>query len=157
MQNKKKDIIRFMVYMKNGISYAVSMIIILILIYNKLCDHQVISTDGLIKMVVWTVGAVFMFNLLFTRFIIKKWNFMTRLTIFMVSICLYEGAGFYWLRNFIRKSAIFQWIVFTGIVFAIYLFCIVIYRKYSKRQGEIYTQALQEYQKKRSIQNDLNR
>ena len=157
MKKNKKDIIHFMVYMRNGTSYAVSLFLFLILIYNKLCGHQTISTDGLIKMMVWTVGAVFMFNLLFTRFIIKKWNFMTRLTIFMVSICLYEGVGFYWLRDFIRKGAIFQWLVFTGIVFAIYLFCIVLYRKYSKRQGEIYTQALQQYQQKRSIQNDLNR
>lgn len=152
MQNCKKDIIHFMVYMRNGIAYAVSWFFILILIYNKLCNHQIISTDGLIKMMVWTVGAVFVFNLLFTRFIIKKWNFMTRLTIFMISICLYEGAGFYWLRVFIRKGAIFQWMAFTVIVFAIYLLCIVIYRKYSKRQGEIYTQALQQYQQKRSIQ-----
>ena len=153
MHNSKKNIIQFMVYMRNGIAYTVSCFFILILIYNKLCNHQVISTDGLIKMMVWTVGAVLMFNLLFTRFIIKKWSFMTRLIIFMVSICLYEGAGFYWLRVFIRKGAKFQWMVFTGIVFAIYLFCIVLYRKYSKRQGEIYTQALQQYQRKRSIQN----
>lgn len=153
MQNCKKDIIQFMVHMRNGVAYAVSCFFILILIYNKLCNHQAISTDGLIKMMVWTIGAVFMFNLLFTRFIIKKWNFMTRLTIFMVSICLYEGAGFYWLRVFIRKGAIFQWMVFTGIVFAIYLFCVIIYRKYSKRQGEIYTRALRQYQQERSVQN----
>ena len=153
MHNSKKNIIQFMVYMRNGIAYAVTWFFILILIYNKLCNHQAISTDGLIKMMVWIAGAVFMFNLLFTRFIIKKWNFMTRLTIFMVSICMYEGAGFYWLRVFNHKGAVFQWMVFNGIVLAIYLLCIVIYRRYSKRQGEIYTQALQQYQQKRCIQN----
>ena len=152
MKNRKKDIIQFMMWMGNGAAYAVSCFLILLLIYNKLCNHQAISTDGLIKMMVWAVGAVFLFNLLFTRHIIKKWNFMTRLTIFMVSICLYEGVGFYWLRVFIRKDAVFQWLAFIGIVFALYLICIAIYWKYSKKQGEIYTQALQQYQQERSTQ-----
>lgn len=152
MKNSKKDIIQFMIWMGNGVAYAVSCFLVLLLIYNKLCNHQAISTDGLIKMMVWAVGAVFIFNLLFTRFIIKKWNFMARLTIFMVSICLYEGAGFYWLRVFIRKDAVLQWLAFIGIVFALYLICVVIYLKYSKKQGEIYTQALRQYQKTRSIE-----
>lgn len=154
MRNHKKDFLHFMVWMRNGISYSVSWFLILLLIYNKLCNHETISTDGLIKMVAWTVGAVFIFNLLFTRFIIKKWNFMTRLTIFMVSICLYEGAGFYWLRIFIRKDAAFEWLAFIGIVFVLYLICILIYQKHSKKQGEIYTQALQQYQQKRSMRNE---
>lgn len=152
MKNSKKDIIQFMIWMGNGVAYAVSCFLILLLIYNKLCNHQAISTDALIKMMVWAVGAVFIFNLLFTRFIIKKWNFMARLTIFMVSICLYEGAGFYWLRVFIRKDAVLQWLAFIGIVFVLYLICVVIYLKYSKKQGEIYTQALRQYQKTRSIE-----
>lgn len=153
MQNYKKDFFHFMVWMRNGIAYTVSWFLILLLIYNKLRNHQAISTDALTKMVVWTVGAVFIFNLLFTRFIIKKWNFMTRLTVFMISICLYEGAGFYWLRIFIHKDAVFEWLVLIGIILVLYLICILIYQKYSKKQGEIYTQALQQYQQKRSMQN----
>ena len=153
MENHNRNFFAFMVWMRNGVAYAVSWFLILLLIYNKLCNHSAVSTDGLIKMVVWTVGAVFIFNLLFTRFIIKRWNFMTRLTIFMITICLYEGAGFYWLGNFVRKDATFEWLVFIGIVFVLYLICIAIYQKHSKKQGEIYTQALQQYQQKRSIQN----
>ena len=153
MQNWKNDIIKFTVYMINGIAHAVSWFLILILIYNKLCNHQAISTDALMKMIIWTVGAVFIFNIMFTRFIIKKWNFMKRLTIFMVSICLYEGAGFYWLKVFVRKGAVYQWLAFVGIVFVLYLICALIFRKYSKIQGEIYTQALQKYQQTRSMEN----
>lgn len=154
MKNHKKNFISFMTSMKNGIAYAVSWILILLLIYHKLCGHPAISTDGLMKMVVWTVGAVFLFNLLFTRFIIKKWSFMTRLTIFVVSICFYEGAGFYWLRGFIQKDGTFRWLVFVGIVFALYLICILIYQRYSQKQGERYTQALRQYQQKRSMHNE---
>ena len=153
MKNRNKNLIQFMVWMRNGVAYAVSWFLILLLIYNKLCGHKAISTDGLIKMIVWTIGAVFLFNLLFTRFIIKKWNFITRLTIFMTSICLYEGAGFYWLREFIRKDMEFRWLAFVGIIFILYFICIVIYQKYSKNQGEIYTRALQQYQQERGMQN----
>ena len=153
MQKQKIDFIHFMIWMRNGIAFAVSWVLFLLLIYHKLCDHQVISTDGLIKIMVWTVGAVFLFNLLFTRFVIKKWNFITRLTVFMVSICLYEGAGFYWMRGFIHKEATFNWLVLVGIVFALYLICILIYQRYSKKKGELYTRALQQYQQKRSMQN----
>ena len=152
MRNRKKDIIQFMVWMRNGISYAVSCSLFLLLAYNKLCHHQAISTDGLINLMVWTVGAVFIFNLLFTRFLIKKWNFVTRLTVFMISICLYEGVGFYWLSVFNRKSTIFQWLFFDGIVFILYFVCILVFRKYSKKQGEIYTLALRQYQKTRGIE-----
>lgn len=151
MQNHKKNFLHFMACMRNGISYTISWFLILLLIYNKLCNHQVVSTDGLIKMVVWTVGAVFIFNLLFTRFLIKKWNFMTRLTIFMVSICLYEGAGFYWLGIFIHQGSAFECLAFLGTVLVLYLICIMIYQKYSKKQGEIYTQALQQYQQERNM------
>ena len=152
MKNSKKDIIQFMIWMGNGTAYAVSCFLILLLIYNKLCNHQAVSTDGLIKMMVWAVGAVFIFNLLFTLFIINNWIFMTRLTIFIFSFCLYEGVGFYWLRVFIRKDAVFKWLAFIGIVFALYLICVVIYWKYSKKQGKIYTQALRQYQQERSMQ-----
>lgn len=152
MQNHK-NILQFMVWMRNGIAYAVSWFLILLLIYNKLCGHQAISTDSLTKMVVWTVGAVFLFNLLFTRFLIKNWNFMTRLTVFMISICVYEGAGFYWLGVFVRKGTLLQWLIFIGIVFILYLICIAIYHKYSKKQGELYTRALQQYQQERRMQN----
>lgn len=153
MQNRKEDIIQFLTWMRNGTAYAVSWFLILLLIYHKICSHEAISTDGLIKMVIWTVGAVFLFNLLFTRFMIKKWNFMTRLTVFMISICLYEGAGFYWLKIFIHNGGILQWLTFIGIVFALYVICIAIYQKHSKSQGAIYTQALRQYQQDRRNHN----
>lgn len=153
MQNYKNDFIKFTVYMINGIAHAVSWFLILILIYDKLCNYQAVSTDGLLKMIVWIVGAVFIFNIMFTRFIIKKLTFMKRLTIFMVSICLYEGIGFCWLKDFVCKGTVFQWwLAFDGIVFIMYLICILIFRKYSKTKGEIYTQALQKYQQTRSME-----
>ena len=64
---------------------------------------------------------------------------------------LYEGVGFYQFGFFMGKDAAAQWLRFIGIVFVLYLICIAIYNRYSKKQGEIYTQALQEYQQQRSM------
>lgn len=46
-----------------------------------------------------------------------------------------------------------QWSIFIGIIFVLYVICIVIYQQYSKRQGERYTQALEAYQQERRKRN----
>ena len=100
----------------------------------------------------WIVGGVFIFNLLFTRFMIKKWSFTARLTCFMGAISLYECLGFYWFGFFEGKGSIIQWGTFVGIILALYFVCIMIYQRYSKSQGEIYTKKLHKYQAERSVQ-----
>lgn len=105
----EKDIIHFLTWMRNGIAYATTWFLILILLYNKLHNHQAISTDSLIKMVLWLMGSVFMFNLLFTHIIIKRWNFLLRLSVFMILISLYELLGFYWLGVFPNNISPINW------------------------------------------------
>lgn len=151
MQKRKKDIIQFWVWMRNGIAFCTSWLLILMLAYNYIFNIQIISTNSLIKLVFWIIGGVFIFNLFFTPLIIKRWSFTRRLTYFMCVFSLYEGVGFYQFGFFIGKDAAAQWLRFIGIVFVLYLICIAIYNRYSKKQGEIYTQALQEYQQQRSI------
>ena len=154
MQNHRKDIIHFLTWMRNGIAYATTWFLILILLYNKLHNNQAISTDSLIKIVLWIMGSVFLFNLLFTRIIIKRWNFLLRLSVFMLSISLYELLGFYWLGVFPNNISPINWFFFFLIIFVLYFICIAIYHRYSKKQGEIYTHALQQYQRKRSMENE---
>lgn len=154
MQNRKDKVIQFGVWMRNGIAFCTTWFLILILAYNHIFNIQTISTKSLTKLVFWIVGGVFIFNLIFTRLIIKKWSFTGRLTCFMSVISLYECLGFYWFGFFEGKGTIVQWGAFIGIIFILYFICIAIYQKYSKRQGEIYTQVLREYQSKRSMQHE---
>ncbi|MFR1709504.1 MAG: hypothetical protein ACLSV2_11425 [Clostridium sp.] len=151
MQKRKKDIIQFWVWMRNGIAFCTSWLLILMLAYNYIFNIQIILTNTLIKLVLWIIGGVFIFNLFFTPLIIKRWSFTKRLTCFMSVFSLYEGVGFYQFGFFMGKDAAAQWLRFIGIVFVLYLICIAIYNRYSKKQGEIYTQALQEYQQQRSM------
>ena len=153
MRNRKKDMIQFLEWMRNGIAFCTTWILILVLAYCYFSGIQSILTIGLIKMVLWIIGGVFIFNLIFTHLIITRWRFINRLCCFLIVICVYECLGFYWLELFSGVGTATQWFAFVGIILVLYLICIAIYQRYSKRQGEIYTQALQEYQKKRSTEN----
>lgn len=148
MKSIKKDIIQFFTWLRNGIAFSVTWFLILRLLYNRITNIQTVSTDNLIKMIICLSGGVLLFCLLFTRILFRKMCFTGRLTCFMLLISVYEGLCFYWCGYFVKDAAISQWLLFSGIVVVLYLICIAIYQKYSKKYGEIYTMALKKYQQK---------
>lgn len=152
MITAKKEIGKFFVWLRNGIAFCATWFLILMLIYNRINNIQAVATNSLIKMLLWISGGVLIFCVLFSRVVFRKLSFMARLTCFMVLISVYEILGFYWFGFFVSSATVFEWVIFIGIVLVLYLLCIAIYHLYSKKRGEIYTQALQEYQKKRNIQ-----
>lgn len=154
MRRFNSEVIRFAVWTRNGIAFCTTWFIILILAYNYIFNIQTISTNSLVKVVLLIMGGVLIFNLSFTCLIIKRLNFTARLTCFMCVISLYECLGLYWLGIFEGKGTIVRWLVFIGIIFTLYFICIVLYQKYSKKQGEIYTKVLREYQMERSMQHE---
>lgn len=151
MRNFKSEMIRFAVWMRNGVAFSTTWFLILILAYHSIFHIQNISTNGLMKVVLLIIGGVFIFNLSFTRIIIKKLNFTMRLTCFMCAISLYECLGFYWIGFFKGRGTAVRWLLFIGIILILYFICAVLYQKYSKKQGEIYTKGLQKYQMERSM------
>lgn len=154
MRNFKSEFIRFAVWIRNGVAFCTTWFLILILAYNYIFNIQNISTNDLTKVMLLIIGGVLIFNLIFTRLIVRKLNFTARLTCFMCVISLYECVGFYWLGFFEGKGTIVQWFVFIGIIFILYFICLGFYQKYSKKQGEIYTKGLREYQMKRGAQHE---
>lgn len=72
---------------------------------------------------------------------------------FMALITLYEGMEFYQIGLFQNTGNFMPWSIFIGIIFVLYVICIVIYQQYSKRQGKLYTQALETYQQERRKSN----
>ena len=135
MQMSKKDIYQFLTWMRNGIAFCTTWFLILLLVYNLIFKIQSISTSGLIKLVLFCTGGVFLFNVCFTRLLIKKWSFLKRLTCFMTMFCIYQCWGFYQLNIFKGRGTVISWMFFLGIVFGLYLCCITIYHSYSKKQG----------------------
>lgn len=152
MHKRKEDLSKFWVWMRNGTAFGTTWLLILILIYSFIHNIPAISTNVLMKLILWIIGGVFLFNTFFTCLFIKKWNFIKRLTGFMLAISLYECFGFYLLGFIERSGTVSEWLIFVGIVLALYFCSIAIYQPYSKKKGEIYTKSLHEYQQKRNIE-----
>ncbi len=157
MKNRKKDIMQFLIWARNGIAFCTTWFLILILAYCHISNKQEIPTSILTKMLLLIIGGVFIFSIFFTRCFIRNWSFIKRLTSFMITVSVYECVGFYWIGIFNGTGTIIQWIAFIGIVCGLYFCCIAIYQRHSQKQGEIYTQALQKYQQERSAVSEKQR
>lgn len=153
MKKNNKNIIQFLVWMRNGTAFCTSWFLILWLIYSYYLNIESIPTDSLVEMIVFVMGGVFLFSSVFTHLFIKKWSFIKRLTCFMILISLYECAGFYYIGFFSGNGTPALWFGFLGIILLCYFSCISIYQVYSKKQGELYTQALLKYQQERGAEN----
>lgn len=154
MKKRKTDIIQFLVWMRNGTAFCTTWFLILFLAYSYISNQQTILINSLTKMLLVILGGVFIFCVFFTQCFIKKWNFTKRLTVFTVFISVYECVAFYWIGFFKDKGTFIQWIIFFGIVCVLYFSCIAIYHRYSRKQGEIYTKALQKYQHERNLEDE---
>lgn len=153
MHKQKEELIKFGAWMRNGTAFCTTWFLILMLIYNTIYNIPTVSTNILIKLVLLSIGGVFLFNLFFTGLFIKKWSFVKRLTGFILTISIYECFGFYQLTLFKSRGTVIEWLTFVGIVLFLYFCCIVIYQRYSNKQGELYTKSLEAYQQKRSVEN----
>lgn len=149
MKNKKEDIIKFFIWMRNGISFCVTWFLIIWLTYCHISNQQHISVSMLTKLLFFVMGGVLIFNIIFTKVFIKRWTFTKRLTCFMILMSLYECLNFYLIGFFRGKGSFMQWSIFMLIICVLYFICIAIYQRYSNKQGEIYTQALIKYQQQR--------
>lgn len=157
MKNRKRDMMQFLIWVRNGIAFCTTWFLMLILAYYHIANQQVIPTAVLTKIFLLIIGGVLIFSIFFTRCFIRNWSFTKRLTSFMLSISTYECAGFYWLGIFDGTGTLIQWVTFVGIVLGLYFCCIAIYQRYSQKQGEIYTQALQKYQQERQAIHERQR
>ena len=97
MKNNKNDIIKFFVWMRNGIAFCTTWLLIIWIAYCHISNQQQISVSMLTKLLFFVIGGVLIFNILFTKVFIKNWTFTKRLTCFMVLLSLYECLNFYWM------------------------------------------------------------
>lgn len=154
METKKQELLRFGTWMRNGTSFCTTWFLILVLIYGYIHKIPHILTDSLFKMLLLTIGGVFLFSLCFTKLFIRKWSFIKRLSCFMVSLCIYQCIGFYWLGIFTSAGNILMWGTMLGIVLVLYFCCIIIYHRYCQKKGALYTESLLAYQQKRRLENE---
>lgn len=146
---RKQELTRFLVWMRNGISFGVTWFLILLLAASYALNLSEITTAVLSRMVILVVGGVFLFCVSFTKLFFVRWSFLKRISFFMALLCIYQVAGFYWIGFFKNIGTVAQWGIYAGIVLVLYLCCVLIYHAYYSKKSKIYTQALNEYQKKR--------
>ena len=149
---RKKDLVQFLVWWRNGSAFCISWFLVLWVLFNSCYGVSAISTEKLMEMIVLSATGVFLFCTFFTRLFLRNWRFLSRLTCFLIAVTIEECIAFYRLGMFVRTGSWQEWLIFVSIILGLYLGCILIYHGYSKRKGEIYTRALEQYQQKRSME-----
>ena len=72
MKNNKNDIIKFFVWMRNGIAFCTTWLLIIWIAYCHISNQQQISVSMLTKLLFFVIGGVLIFNILFTKVFIKN-------------------------------------------------------------------------------------
>lgn len=136
----------FFVWMRNGISFCFTWLMILLMVWNSVFGIKMVSTIALGKLLLFVSGGVLLFTIIFSNVIVQKLQFTVRLTSFMIVFAVYESICFYWMGVFPDNGSIQQWLIFIAIILLLYFISIGIYQIYSREKGVLYTQALQRYQ-----------
>lgn len=156
--NTKKEIITFFTWFRNGTCFAFTWFMFLHIIMCWVSElwidgTQSLSLEKLTFIFLGTAGAVLIFCLVFTKLIIRKLGFTARLSIFMALITIYELLCLRHMGVFTHLCS-YQLLLFLAFIAPSYLICLVIYNIYRKKKGELYTSALQKYQRERQSVNE---
>ena len=146
---RKQELKKFLIWMRNGISFAVTWFLILLLVGSYGLNIPQIAVTTLIKMVVLTAGGALLFCICFTKLILVRWSFIKRLSFFVVLLSAYQVVGFYWIGFFANSGSVLQWVIYAAIIIVLYFCCLLICYACYRKEGKAYTQALSEYQKRR--------
>lgn len=151
--NTKKELKTFFIWLRNGTCFAVTWFIILELISKWIAGNDTLSVAGLTRTILWTVGGVLIFCVMFTRLLVRKLGFTARLSAFMGVLAIYELAYFYTSGIFTALFS-YQLLLFLSIIILLYVISLGIYFVFRKKKSELYTNALYKYQQERRIANE---
>ena len=113
--NTKKELKTFFIWLRNGTCFAVTWFIILELISKWIAGNDTLSVAGLTRTILWTVGGVLIFCVMFTRLLVRKLGFTARLSVFMGVLAIYELAYFYTSGIFTALFS-YQLLLFLSII-----------------------------------------
>ena len=146
---RKQELKKFLIWMRNGTSFAVTWFLVLQLAGSYGLNIPQIAVATLTKMVVLTAGGVLLFCICFTKLILVRWSFIKRFSFFVVLLSVYQIVGFYWIGFFANSGSVLQWVIYAAIIIVLYFCSLLIYYTRYRKEGKVYTQALSEYQKRR--------
>ncbi|MBQ3164287.1 MAG: hypothetical protein IJC02_07085 [Lachnospiraceae bacterium] len=144
-----KNLKTFFIWIRNGVAFCFTWLMVVILLRNTYLGIENISTTEIFKLLILACGGVILFTALFSETLIKGISFTAKLTGFMVLFSVYETVIFYWLGIFSGKGNVIQWMLFLGIILVMYGISMVGYELYSRKKAKDYDNALYAYQEKR--------
>lgn len=147
---------RFLIWMRNGVSMSFTWLTLLLLIIGMVCGIDKIPLLAFVRLLAFVTGSVFLFTLMFSDIVIRRLQFVGRLTVFTLLFSVYEGVCFYYYGLFHGNGSFIQWLIFSGIIVILYFVCIGIFQIYSRKKGEEYTEALQMYQQQQKNKEEKN-
>lgn len=150
---QKYELKRFLVWFRNGTAFISSWLMLIILVYSKLCSHETIKTNTLLWVFLWSACASLMFAFCFTNVLIKNKGFTARLTIYMTAGFVFNHVSLNLFFGIPYKEMFVGKLILLLIILLLYFSCIAIYTVYSRKKGRIYTKALHDFQQKRRMKN----
>lgn len=150
----KDKIKNFLAWMRNGISFSFTWLMLLLVGRNCLYQIDTVSTEMLVELFGLTAGGTFLFTLFFSKLFFTRMLFVPRLTGFMITFSIFECMCFYHMGFFVTDGSLVKWGGFIAILFISYGLCLISNYLYGKKHEALYTNALHKYQegRKRSLE-----
>ena len=146
----KKEISTFFVWLRSGFCFVTAWLTLLVAAYCLIKGAASISVSTLLYLIVYAFGGALLFCLWFSPFPFKKMSFIRRLSGFFAVFIPLEFAYFYAIGLFTKSGTmLYNVLIFTGIVLAFYLTCILLDKFYYSKKGKEYNESLKRYQNKR--------
>ena len=143
---KRKDVNQFFRWVRNGTCFAFTWLMILVTAGQLMQNQPAISAAYIGKLLLLCLGGSTLFSFCFTGALLRNLGFSRRLLLFSLLYGIYQSLGFWWLGIVFRTLG--DWLIYLAILLVCYGICHVAYGYYSKKVGALYTQALNQYQRK---------
>ena len=146
--NRIKEIL---VFIRNGIAFAFSWLVICIMAVALINGNEVITVSFLCKTFLLCLWGVIAFTISFKNRQIQKKGFIFELSIFYILFIPIEIVMFYFMGVFDTKGSVISWLIFGGIVIAAYVISVLVDTFIMKRDAVIYTEKMNEYVERQKV------
>ena len=143
--NRTEQIKNILIFIRNGLAYSFSWLVICVLVVSLLSGNEAITVSFLLKVLVLCLWGVIAFAISFKSRYIQKRGFIFSLTVAYILFIPVEIAMFYFMGIFSSGGSLTAWIIFGGIVVLAYLISVFVDVFVMRKKSEIYTTRIHEY------------
>ena len=143
--NRTEQIKNILIFIRNGLAYSFSWLVICVLVVSLLSGNETITVSFLLKVLVLCLWGVIAFAISFKSGYIQKRGFIFSLTVAYILFIPVEIAMFYFMGIFSSGGSLTAWIIFGGIVVLAYLISVFVDVFVMRKKSEIYTTRIHEY------------